>query len=105
MDKIPDSVSNIINSYIAVLKNNRIPVSRVYLFGSYARGTAGQWSDIDIALISDAFTGNRIKDRDLIRKYTRSTSSLIEVIPFSSEDFNENNPLANEILKSGIRIM
>lgn len=105
MDKIPDSVSCIINNYIKLLKENRIPIDQAYLFGSYAKGTAGDWSDIDIALISSVFSGNRIKDRDLIRAYTRKVSTLIEVIPFPPADFNEKNPLANEIIKSGIKIM
>lgn len=30
-----------------------LPVKDVYLYGSYARGTAGKYSDIDIAVIVD----------------------------------------------------
>ncbi|HPJ36696.1 MAG TPA: hypothetical protein PK358_17805 [Spirochaetota bacterium] len=41
---------------------------------------------------------------DKIRKYTLSVSSMIEVIPFAVEDFNEENPFAKEIIKTGIRI-
>ncbi|HRX48916.1 MAG TPA: hypothetical protein P5120_15455 [Spirochaetota bacterium] len=32
-------------------------------------------------------------------------SSMIEVIPFAEEDFNEENPFAKEIMKTGIRII
>lgn len=105
MDKIPAAVSGIINSFMLALKENLIPIDGAYLFGSYSKGNAGEWSDIDIALISKIFTGNRIKDRDIIRRYTRTISSLIEVIPFNTDDFNEDNPLASEIMKTGIKIM
>ncbi|HQO40311.1 MAG TPA: nucleotidyltransferase domain-containing protein [Spirochaetota bacterium] len=105
MDKIPDSVSNIINNYLALLRDNSIPIDQAYLFGSYSKGIAGEWSDIDIALASKVFTGNRFRDRDMIRKYTLSVSSLLEVIPFNINDFNEGNPLAGEIIRTGIKLI
>jgi len=49
--------------------------------------------------------GNRINDKDKIRKITLSVSSEIEVIPFSPNDFNLQNPFAKEILKTGIRLV
>jgi hypothetical protein len=30
---------------------------------------------------------------------------MIELMPFSRNDFNEGNPFAKEIIKTGIRIM
>jgi len=105
MDKIPDSIKPLVEKYISVLRTGGVRLDGAYLFGSYSKGTADKWSDIDIALISKEFTGNRIKDRDKIRKYTLSVSSMIEVIPFAEEDFNEENPFAKEIMKTGIRII
>ena len=105
MDKIPDSIKPLIEKYISTLRTGGVRLDGAFLFGSYSRGTADKWSDIDIALISKEFTGNRIKDRDKIRKYTLSVSSMIEVIPFAAEDFNEENPFAKEIMKTGIRII
>lgn len=105
MDKIPDTIKPIIDKYISTLKNNNIKIDQAFLFGSYSKGSSNEWSDIDIALISEIFTGNRIKDRDKIRTCTRHVSSMIEVIPFSKEDFTEANPLAKEIIKTGVRIL
>lgn len=105
MDKIPDTIKPIIEKYIAVLSRNDIKIDSAFLFGSYSKGNSNEWSDIDIALISELFTGDRIKDRDKIRKFTRSVSSLIEVIPFSKDDFNEENPFAKEIINTGIKII
>ncbi len=105
MDKIPDSIKNIIDRYINVLCSNDISVESAFLFGSYSKGTSDEWSDIDIALVSGIFTGDRIRDRDKVRKFTRRVSSMIEVMPFSIEDFNDTNPFAREIIKTGIRIL
>ena len=75
------------------------------LFGSYAKGNETEWSDIDIALVSEIFDGDRIADKDKIRKITLSISSELEVVPFPPNDFNEQNPFAREILKTGIKLI
>ncbi len=105
MDKVPDTIKTIIDSYIAALKKSDIPIDAAFLFGSYSRGTSNEWSDIDVALVSDAFTGDRIRDRDRVRSFTRRVSSMIEVIPFARKDFNEGNPFALEIMRTGIKIL
>ena len=105
MVKIPDQIKSILDSYVDVLKKGDIHIDAAFLFGSYSRGTSNEWSDIDVALVSDSFTGDRIRDRDSVRTSTRQVSSLIEVIPFPKKDFNEDNPFAREIMRTGIRIM
>jgi hypothetical protein len=42
--------------------------------------------------------GNRIADSDKIRNITLSVSSEIEVMPFTPQDFNSQNPFVKEIL-------
>jgi predicted nucleotidyltransferase len=105
MVKIPDKIRAIIENYISVLRDNNIPIKNVYLFGSYAKGNSNEWSDIDIALISDSFEGIRIKDKDKIRRITLSVSSSLEILPFRPDDFSLENPLAKEIIETGIRLV
>lgn len=105
MVKIPDKIKTIIEKYLVLLNDNNIQLRNAYLFGSYAKGNYNEWSDIDIALISDTFEGIRIKDRDKIRRITLSVSSNIEVLPFNPKDFSLENPLAKEIIETGIRLV
>lgn len=105
MVQIPDKVKDTIDSYLEALNRENIPIKEAILFGSYARGSYQEWSDIDIALVSEIFVGNRIVDKDKIRKITLSVSSEIEVLPFSPDDFDLQNPLAKEILETGIRLV
>jgi predicted nucleotidyltransferase len=105
MAEIPIKIRNTIEQYLRLLKENNFKIQRVYLFGSYARGDYTEWSDIDLALVSDNFKGIRIKDKDKIRKITLSVSSSIEVLPFNPNDFNAENPLAKEIMETGIEIL
>ncbi|OHB46831.1 MAG: nucleotidyltransferase, partial [Planctomycetes bacterium GWF2_40_8] len=72
MVQFPAKVKNTIDRYIRELNRNNIPIKEAILFGSCAKGNYQEWSDIDIALVSDIFEGNRIDDKDKIRKITLS---------------------------------
>ncbi len=105
MVKIPAKVKETIDRYLTALKENNIPVNQAVLFGSYASGNYDDWSDIDIALVSEIFEGSRIKDRSKIRPITLSVSCDIEVLPYRPKDFNPDDPFVKEILETGIRIV
>jgi predicted nucleotidyltransferase len=105
MVKIPAKIKAITERYISLLRENNISVENAYLFGSYAKGKNHKWSDIDIAIISNSFEGSRIKDKDKIRKLTLSVSSSLEILPFNPRDFSFENPLAKEIIETGIKLV
>lgn len=105
MVKIPDQIRKILNKYIHTLEENHIHVQRAVLFGSYADGRANEWSDIDIALVSDSFEGDRFDDRGKIRRITLSVSSDLSPLPFRPEDFIPEDPFVLEIMEKGIRIV
>jgi predicted nucleotidyltransferase len=105
MVEIPDHIRGVIALYIRRLEENRIPVSQAILFGSYATGGFTEWSDIDLAIVSDAFEGSRIADRAKVRKITLGVSCDIETIPFRPEDFVVDNPFVQEILETGMRLI
>ncbi len=105
MVQIPTKIKKTIERYLQLLNKHNIPIKEAILFGSYAKGNNEEWSDIDIALVSDIFVGDRIDDKDKIRSITLSVSSQIEVIPFSPQDFNSQDPFVKEILKTGIKVV
>lgn len=105
MVQLPIKIRHTVERYLQALNQHQIPITEAVFFGSYARGNETEWSDIDIALVSEIFEGNRIADKDKIRKITLSISSEIEVVPFPPEDFNEQNPFAREILRTGIKLV
>ncbi len=93
-----------IKKYILELEKNKIPINKAFLFGSYAKGLARPESDIDLALISEVFSGDRFKDRQRIIPLRRKIDSRIEPLPFTPEDFDNGGMLAEEIKKNGILI-
>jgi hypothetical protein len=94
----------IIKRYIQELEKNQIHISEAIIFGSHARRTAKPDSDIDVALISSVFTGDRFEDRRRIIPLRRKIDNRIEPIPFKPEDFNNGGMLAEEIKKTGITV-
>ena len=105
MAKIPDEIRAVIDKYINALEEKNIHVQRAVLFGSYADGRANEWSDIDIALVSESFNGDRFDDRGKIRKITLSVSSDLSPLPFRPEDFIPEDPFVKEIMERGVRIL
>ena len=105
MAKIPNNIRAIVEKYFSLLKKNNIDVEDAYLFGSYAKGNNNEWSDIDIAIVSESFEGIRLRDKDKIRKITLSVSSSLEILPFNLKDFSLENPFAKEIIETGIKLV
>ncbi len=104
MAEIPDRIIKTINQFIEKLEDNNIKVEQAFLFGSYAQGTFNDWSEIDLAIVSTAFEGERFSDRNKIRRIKLSVSCDLEPIPYNPVDFNSNNPFVERILKTGIRV-
>ena len=73
---------------------------KMILFGSFAKGTFRDDSDIDIAVIFKDFDTTMDIQVQLMRM-TRNINSRIEPFPFKAKEFNRANPLAYEILKYG----
>ena len=87
-----DLIIKKIREYIQELEKMNIPVTRAVLFGSYARGNPKEESDIDIAVVSPAFVGDRFEDRRKIVPLRRKIDGkypmkVIFVIPIVNSNF------------------
>lgn len=89
---------------LKILTASGLHIDKAILFGSYVKGTAGKWSDIDVALVSRDFTGVGFNDRKKINPFLIKVDSRIEPHPFRPEDFTVDNPFVKEILKQGIEV-
>ena len=93
---------SIARQYAAVVKTN-YDCTQIFLFGSYAKGTNHEESDIDIAVILKEFENPMDIQLELMR-LRRKIDSRIEPHPFREKDFNLSNPVVHEILQHGRRI-
>lgn len=102
---IQKKVKKEIIKYIAGLKKDRLPIDKVILFGSYAKGAQHKWSDIDICVISPKFK-NAWKATGYLwsKRQITDIRYAIEPVGFNPKDYKEGSSLINEIKKTGIEI-
>ncbi len=103
--KADRKIETAVKSYLDQLEKIGVHVQQAILFGSYAVGKYDEWSDIDLAIVSKDFTGNRFEDKNKIRKITLQVNSDISPLPFRPEDFNDSDYFVKEILETGIKIV
>lgn len=103
---LSDTPDHLMQKYRAVLLREGIPVEQLILFGSYAKGTAKPWSDLDICVVSSAFGINSYDERVRLAKLTLRVDTMIEPHPYHPRDLaNHYDPLAAEIRRDGKLIL
>jgi predicted nucleotidyltransferase len=95
----------IAENYVREIETCGVRLRAVILFGSFAKGTQHEWSDIDVALVADEFTGLGFIDKKrfpyigIKQPYLR-----IESKTYPTEYFRAGDPFIEEIKKEGILI-
>lgn len=105
MAQIDNDVLGKVRTFIRKIKESGITVESAYLFGSYATNRAGRWSDIDVAVVSPDFSDDRFDERLRLMNLSTEIDNRIEPVPFNSENFNDTDPLVDQIKKSGISVL
>ena len=101
-----ENAIGIVQKYIADVKAV-LPIEKVYLYGSYAKGTQRKDSDVDICFFSKAFESKRSLDilTELFYLKTKYDKDLlIEPNAFPSSELYNDNPFVKEILRTGREI-
>ncbi len=103
---VKKEIINKIKRFKSLLKKEGVPVSKVFLYGSYARGTAHQDSDIDVCVVSPVFGKDRMKERFFLSHQAPKVDVRIEAVPFSLEAYHKNrvSPLLHQVRKEGLEI-
>lgn len=79
-------------------------IDAIILFGSYAKGTENEDSDIDIAIISSDFN-DIIEDGAKLIGLTWKIDTRIEPHPITTKDYtNVSNPFVKEVIDTGIKV-
>ena len=100
------AVTSIVQQYIADVKKH-MPIDKVYLYGSYAKGTQRGNSDVDVCFFSKAFESRRNLDiltELFYLKIKYDKELLIEPNAFPTSEIDKENPFVLEILRTGKEI-
>ena len=103
-----NEVMTIVNRFIAECAK-RHDVKGAYLFGSFAKGTAEQYSDIDLAVITGSLrqSEDALSNEDFeIFHEAQQYDSRLEVVTFTQEGFmRDESTLSRKIKQEGIPAM
>ena len=97
-------IMEIVEKYANTICEN-YNVYAIILFGSYAKGTNNESSDIDIAIITDDFTNDIIDEELNLMKLRRKIDTRIEPHLIRIKDYkNATTPFIQEVIATGIKV-
>lgn len=96
-----DEALDIVREYknvIAPLFDNKV---KVYLYGSYSKGNANPWSDIDVAVIIPTLEGDWLKLSIALNRNVRKVNLRIEPVLMMEDQWS---PLYEDVMLTGIAV-
>ncbi len=100
---INKNIIDSINKFIEEIKK-KYNITAIILFGSYAKGTENEYSDIDIAVISEDFK-DIYDSMAVLMGMTWEIDARIEPHPITKDDYEKiSNPFIKEIVNTGIKV-
>ena len=105
MAEVSKEIIEKVKKFIDLLENYNIRINQAILFGSYAKGNQDKWSDIDLAIVSDDFIGDRYNDINKLKEFIFSIDTDISPLPFRIDEFTIDNLFVKEIIQTGYRIV
>jgi len=103
LEHIKKDILDNINKFIEEIKKH-YKITAIILFGSYAKGTENEDSDIDIAVISDDFDDIYDSMAHLMGM-TWEIDARIEPHPIKKKDFDEvSDYFIKEVIDTGIKV-
>ena len=94
-----------VRNYAHEIRESGINLRKVILYGSFAKGTQHEWSDIDVALIADEFEGLPTDHYYFSRIGIKKPYIRIESNTYPTAYFQEGDPFIEEIKSTGIEII
>ncbi|WP_054839511.1 nucleotidyltransferase domain-containing protein [Thermococcus sp. JCM 11816] len=78
----------------------------IILFGSYARGEAEEWSDVDVLVVVKRWLTLEELDRmaEATNKYAIEKGVAISLIPYIEKPDMSSDPLILNVMREGIKV-
>ena len=92
-------IRSIVKDYRQALENDNFNVEKIILFGSYAKKSIKDWSDLDLLVVSSNFGHKNSFDEQVEANIiAKKISPLIEVHPISVKEFNQ--PISSWVIEA-----
>ncbi|MDI3475865.1 MAG: hypothetical protein PWQ79_2204 [Thermococcaceae archaeon] len=78
----------------------------VILFGSYARGEASEWSDVDVLVVVKRWPTLEELERmaEATNKYAIEKGVVISLVPYVKKPDMSSDPLILNVMREGIKV-
>jgi predicted nucleotidyltransferase len=93
----------IAKQYVELCRELNLQIKKAFLFGSFAKGTASNDSDIDLLLVSDQFIPNSLENWKMLAPITAKLYQ-VEPHPYPTKNYDKGDPFLAEIKKDSIEI-
>jgi len=101
-------INRIIRRFKAALEKRGINVNRLVLYGSHSIGTAKEYSDIDIVVVSDDFASMELYDRLCVLGHAvADVFEPVEPLPYTVAEYESMGPetfIGQEVKPKGVVI-
>lgn len=101
-------INSLVKKLVKKAREDKMPISRAFVFGSYAKNKANKNSDLDLCFISPKFKNTFESEVYLRTKIyflkTPEYNIPIDIIAYNSKDFQTTETLVYEIMKHGKEI-
>lgn len=103
MDK--NDALKISREYLKRVRKTKLDFTEAWLFGSYAKGSQHENSDIDIAIVLNDNEVHTFETDVKLMIIRKGEETLIEPHAFTKEEFDRSVPIVSQIMQFGERIM
>lgn len=104
MAAIPSKVIESVKLFLTKI-SSEIPVKKAVLFGSFAKGTFDEDSDVDLAIFSDYFEKtSRVEGTTYLLIQAQEFDLDLEPVAFTEKEYEERLGIVEEILRTGIDV-
>ncbi|MDR0308071.1 MAG: nucleotidyltransferase domain-containing protein [Chitinispirillales bacterium] len=85
----------------------KLSAKKVYLYGSYAKGTAGKGSDVDICFFFDNIDGGQSQIEIISKLIMLGTKydAFFEPNAMPTSELYNDNPFVKEIVQTGVELI
>ncbi|NHZ71864.1 MAG: nucleotidyltransferase domain-containing protein [Aquificales bacterium] len=100
-----DAVIKTLKQFAKALDSANIQVEQLILFGSHTTGTAREYSDIDVVVISSSFADKSYWERiDILSEAIYKVFAPIEASAFTPEEWQDGKSLIVDYAKNGVLV-
>lgn len=85
-------IKRIAKEYKEELGRHNIRITKMILYGSYARGNPNPYSDIDLVVVSpDLIRLSPLKRQELLAQLTMNIDAPLEILGYTPEEFKKSS--------------